>query len=135
MVLALIQEFILGGTLEPLLNLFRFSADFNVDKKDFLVIYGWLSLIFYIIGSLIKILFKFKISIPLKRKLKIALLVNLLISLPVVLISFLLLSNESIITAIFVSLTAFSFGMISGALAFTSAFVIDKAINLLQESL
>lgn len=133
MILVLIQEFIFGGTLEPLLSLFHLPADFEGDKNDILIMYGWLSLIFYIIGSLIEALFKSKTSMSLKRKLGIALLINLLVSLPVVLTSFLLLSNESTITSIFISLAAFSFGMIFSALAFVSGFIIDKTINFLNK--
>lgn len=137
MILVLVQEFILGGTLEPLLKpfsyLFNLPESFNIDKNDILVMYGWLSLIFYIIGSLIGILFKFKTSTSLKRKLKIALAANLLISLPVALTSFLFLSDESTITAVCVSLAAFSFGIIFSALALISGFIIDKTINLLNK--
>ncbi|OGD57253.1 hypothetical protein A2V71_01185 [Candidatus Berkelbacteria bacterium RBG_13_40_8] len=132
MLFVLIHDFIFRGTLEPLLRVFLLPADFKVDGKDILVMYGWLSLIFYIIGSSIKILFKPKISISIMGKLKIAFFVNLIISLPVVLIVFLLLSNESTAASIFISLAAFSFGMIFSALAIFSSFIVDKVINFLQ---
>ncbi|MDP3093565.1 MAG: hypothetical protein Q8N16_02265 [bacterium] len=93
-VLILFQELVFGGTLTPLFSIinvfFRVPNSFEIDKRTVLIIYGWLSLTLYMLGSFINRILRVKFNFTFKKKIEIILAINIFLALPSFFISFVL---------------------------------------------
>jgi len=129
--------FIFERNVELLNNLLKIlnapsSFSWHGNEKDILRVYGWLSLLFFMVGILIEKIFKINISLPLIKKFKIIILVNISLSLLVFPITYLLM-KASIAASLLETLGIFLFGIFATFLAFVGV-AVDKMNNFLRKS-
>lgn len=119
--------------LTILFKIFRVppSVSLHLNAEDILKIYGYLSLIFYLIGTLIEQSSKTKLSLSLTKKIKRTTSINILLSLLIFFITYFIMKSP-IITCLSIFLGFLWFGITATIFAFV-AYILEKIANYLQK--
>jgi len=133
-ILNFFQDLVFGSSFKPLLDIFKvLGSSIGKFDGDILTIYGWLSLIFYIIGILVEKIFKIKIFLSFMKKLKLFLFINLLLFL--VFFTVFLIRIESLAFPLLIVLLFSLFTILAVIPAILGYIFFDKIINSLQKLL